>query len=334
MFAAVLKDKQKLSVEEIPLAPLKKNEVRVKVKYCGICGSDLGLYLKGERPGLILGHEFSGIIEETGKEVKTWKRGARVVINPLPFCGQCFQCRSGTTNLCAEGLTGIGLQMPGAFAQFCTVSSAMLYSLPPEMDFSSGALVEPAAVVLHAIRRSKIGIGDSAIILGAGPLGLIAVKFLKNMGINPLVVIEPDPRRAQIASDFGADHVFTKIDRQFLQNLLGNRGGSDVIFECSGTAPAINLALELVRPAGTVVLVGVSRVPLEITVRTIVVKEINLLGALAYTTDFQRAIQFLERKVISPKELVSEIVPLNEIDTAFNRCLGQGKPLKVLIEPN
>ena len=195
-------------------------------------------------------------------------------------------------------------------------------------------MVEPASIILRAIRRSKIGIGDSAIIFGAGPLGLITIKYLKNMGITPLVVIEPDPPRARLATEFGADHVFTKeVDRQFLENLFRVKGGSDVIFECSGTAPALNLSLEFVRPGGTGVLVGVSRVPLEVLRRSVVTKEINLLGALAYTTDFQQAIQFLERGVISPKELVSEIVPLKEIDAAFRRCLGQGKPLKVLVEP-
>lgn len=335
MLAAVLKDKQKLSVEEVSLTSLRGNEVRVKVKYCGICGSDLTRYVRGEYPGLILGHEVSGIIEETGKEVKTWKRGDRVVINPLPFCGQCFQCRSGATNLCAEGLTGIGLEMPGAFAQYCTVPSGMLCSLPPQMDFASGALVEPAAVILHAIRRSKISIGDSAVILGAGPLGLFTVKFLKNMGIIPVVVIEPDRPRARLATDFGADHVFTKeIDRPFLQNLWGIKGGCDVVFECSGTAPAVNLALELVHPAGTVVLVGVSKAPLEVYLRSVVTKEINILGTLGSTTEFQQAIQFLERGVISPKELLTEIVPLKDIDLVFRRCLGQEKPLKVLIDPN
>jgi 2-desacetyl-2-hydroxyethyl bacteriochlorophyllide A dehydrogenase len=253
----------------------------------------------------------------------------------MPFCKECFQCRSGATNLCAKGLKGIGLQMPGAFAQSCSVSEDMLYLLPPRMDFASGALVEPAAVIFHSIRRSGIGLGDSAIILGAGPLGLMAVKYLKNMGISPLVVIEPDPPRARLATDFGADHVFTKeVDRQFLQNLFGVKGGSDVIFECSGTGLAISLGLELVRPRGKVVLVGVSRIPLEILMRPVVTKEIDLLGVLAYTTDFQQAIQILERGVISPKEFVTEIVPLKEIEAAFRRCLGQGKPLKVLIEPN
>jgi len=335
MLAAVLKDKQKLSVEEVPFAALRENEVRIKVKYCGICGSDLGFFMRGDRPGSILGHEFSGTVEEIGKNISSWKRGDRVVINPLPSCGQCFQCRSGATNLCAKGLTGIGLEMAGAFAQYCTVPSGMLCPLPSQLDFAGGALAEPAAVVLHAIRISKIGIGDSAIILGAGPLGLMAVQLLKNMAITPLIVIEPDPIRAKIAKELGADHVLQKeINRSFLQKLLEIRGGSDVAFECSGTPPALNLALDLVRPAGTIVLVGVIRAPLDFMLRPIVVKEIKVLGSFGYTTEFQQAIEFLEKGVISAKNLVSEIVPLRDIELAFQRCLGSEKPLKVLVALN
>ncbi len=155
------------------------------------------------------------------------------------------------------------------------------------------------------------------------------------MGIHPLIMFEPDPQRAHLAGEFGADHVFSgEVDHQRLIELSGRRGGGDVVFECSGTSPAINLALKYVRPGGIIVSVGVSRVPSEVMLRLAVTKEVNLRGAMAYTTEFQQAIDFLERGVISPKQLVSEIVPLQEIDSAFQRCLGKGKPLKILIEPN
>lgn len=335
MLAAVLIGKQDLSVKEVPLGTVQESHVRVKVKYCGICGSDLHTYVLGENKGLILGHEFSAIIEETGNMVETWQKGDRVVINPLAFCGSCFQCRTGATNLCAKAVTGIGMQMAGAFAQYCLVSQDMLYSLPPNLDFATGALVEPLAVTLRAIRRSGIGLGDSAVILGAGPLGLMVVKCLKNMGIGALIVIEPDQSRALLAAEFGADYVFAPDeDRPLLDNSFLIKGGSDVVFECSGSSQSINLALELVHPGGTVVMVGINRVPVDFLRRKAVFEEITLLGTLAYTTtEFEQAIQLLERGFISSKDFVSEIVSLKEIDSAFRRLLSHGRPLKVLIEP-
>ncbi len=334
MLAAVLTDKKKLSLKETPLSSLEDHQVRIKVKYCGICGSDLSRYVYGLNPGLILGHEFSGVIEEIGNSVKTWKKGDRVVINPLPFCRNCYQCRSGAANLCSKALTGVGLEMPGAFAQFCTVTQDMIYSLPPNLDFASGTLVEPLAVVLRAIRRSKIAIGDSVVVFGAGPLGLMIVKCLQNMDISPLIVIEPDKSRASLVRNFGVDNVFMPDEsHRFLSKSFPTKGGSDVVFECSGVPQAMNIALEVVRPGGTIVMVGVNRKPADILMLNAVTKEIILLGTLAYSTEFEQAIQLLEREFLSSKDFISDIVPLKEIDSAFSRLLSEGKPLKVLVEP-
>jgi 2-desacetyl-2-hydroxyethyl bacteriochlorophyllide A dehydrogenase len=348
MKAARLKGARDVVLEEIPIPDISDTEVLIEVKYCGICGADLHAYrVAGFFPlGSYMGHEFSGVVAKVGNKVEGWKPGDRVVIFPGPQCGKCWACKHGFWSCCEHAMEAIGVftteTMPGAFAKFVRVPvpEKRLYPIPKELSFEAGALVEPLATSLHAVRISAFRPGDQTMVLGAGMIGLGVIAFLKNAGAGLIIVTEVIEKRKEVAKKLGADYVFSP---QKVSNLkeevlkLTNGLGVAQVFDCSGISRAFQSATEFVRPRGQIMLVGVITTEVSIIPININLHEIQLQGSWCYYPDeFPIVINFLKRGALPIKEIITSKTKLSDIvEQGFNKLLTPGHAeIKILVSPD
>ncbi|RMG55334.1 MAG: 2,3-butanediol dehydrogenase, partial [Bacteroidetes bacterium] len=289
MKAAVWYGKRDVRVEEVsePAAP-GPGQAKVKVHWCGICGSDLHEYdagpifipataphpLTGVQAPLILGHEFSGEVVEVGEGVREVKVGDRVTADACQYCGECYMCKMNRYSLCSS-LAFTGLMANGAFAEYVNVPAYTLYSLPPEMPSDVGALVEPLAVGIHAIRRAPVIQGDSVAVVGAGTIGLVTLQAARAAGASQVFVLEMAKARKEYAQKLGATAVIDPSETDPVAEVrrLTNGLGVDVAIECVGSEITGALALDLARVGGKVVLVGIFEKPSEIHFNNLVFYE-------------------------------------------------------------
>jgi (R,R)-butanediol dehydrogenase / meso-butanediol dehydrogenase / diacetyl reductase len=334
MRAATIKNKS-FVVSEVPVPQISSSEVLVKVEYCGICGTDVHRFAAGGlKDGVILGHEVLGYISKLGENVEGWKTGERVIIFPFDPCRKCRWCLEGNYHLCPQKYwIGLGTN-PGGFAEYLKVRPEMLLKVPDLLDDKAGALVEPLAVALHAVRNAKVKIGDSAVVIGAGPIGLLVLQGLQLSGISPIGILEIAKGRASTATRLGADIV---LDPQNIENsemmiqILGFE--PDIVFDCAGSVSTLQLAGELVTRGGSVVLVGVSMKPLQINALTWGGKELTMKGTVAYCNEFPLAIDLLAKGAINVNPFVENVIPLEEIDHMIEQLQTPNEYIKILVKP-
>ena len=350
MKAALLRGPQDVVLEEVPVPSVTDKEVLVEVKFCGICGTDVHSYETASvlRAGTYLGHEFSGIIAETGKDVKNLKVGDRVTVCPWYMCGECVACRHGFPQRCLYGHEkgiggGIGRQYAGGFARFVKIpepNRTRLFCLPLEVSFEEGAMVEPLAVAIHAIRTSAIKPGNSVAVLGVGPIGLGVVAFLRATGAGLIIsTYRSNEFRAELAKKLGADHTISvlglpNIGERVLE--LTDGLGVDVIFECSGVGEALVSALGFLKPGGQIILLGSITTPVEIIPFDFIPSELRVQGSNCYHYDeFPIAIDFLRRGLVNVSEMITSKINLeNIVEGGFKRLLKPGhQEIKVLVSP-
>jgi 2-desacetyl-2-hydroxyethyl bacteriochlorophyllide A dehydrogenase len=347
MKAAILKGPREVVLKEVPVPEISDDEVLVEVKYCGICGTDLHSF---EIPsffevGTYLGHEISGIVAEAGKKVKGWKSGDRVTVFPHYQCGECYSCRHGFMSCCERFMMGaIGCvtdeKLPGGFAKFIRVPipHRRLYSLPEEVSFEEGVLVEPLACSLHAIRMSAFRPGDPVMVLGAGPIGLGAIAFLKNAGAGLIIATEIIEKRAEVARKLGADYVFNPQETSNMQGKvleLTEGLGVAQVFECSGVTQAFQSVTEFLRPRGQIVLIGHITTEVPIIPLTLQFSEFQLQAVHAYGDEFPIVIESL-RKGVSPfSELITSRIKLsNIVKDGFEALLKpNNNEIKIIVAP-
>jgi 2-desacetyl-2-hydroxyethyl bacteriochlorophyllide A dehydrogenase len=346
MKAARLKGPKELILEEIPVPEIRDDEVLVEVKYCGICGTDVHCFeVPGIMPvGCFMGHEFSGVIAKVGNNVKGWQVGDRVVVFPSYYCGECYACRRGFSECCERLFESIGVftdkRMPGAFARFVRIPipEKRLYYLPKEVSFEEGALVEPLATSLHAIRISAYRPGDPTMVLGAGTIGLGVIAFLKNAGAGLITVTEVNEKRTEVAKQLGADYVFNpqkvpNLKEEVLRLTYGL--GVAQVFDCSGVPQAFRSALSFLRPRGQVILVGIIQKEVPIVPFDFNPGEFQLQGSMVYSDEFPIVIDLLKEGAIPAKKLITSKVKLsNIVEKGFNKLLQSGHAeIKILISP-
>jgi 2-desacetyl-2-hydroxyethyl bacteriochlorophyllide A dehydrogenase len=318
------------------------DEALVRVKAAGICGSDLHYYSEG-RSGVfqpikpfILGHEFSGFIEHF--EGQAFRKGENVVIEPAVPCFRCSYCRQGRYNLCQKlRFIGTAASIPhidGGFAEYCRVPLEALHVIPEGLAFRQAALAEPLSVALHAARRSCIGPGEKAMILGAGPIGLLTALVVILRGSVEPIVVDSVESRLQAASAIGAYPVnFEKNDVLEIVKSLTDSQGVDVVFEASGSPQALPAAIKAVRRGGRIILVGnLPNESISAPLADVVAKEIDIRGTLRYTNTFNAAITLLWRRLIPVDKIVTHTFDLKDIREAFDTALS-GNALKVIIAP-
>ncbi|MGD1062944.1 MAG: alcohol dehydrogenase catalytic domain-containing protein [Terracidiphilus sp.] len=320
---------------DVPLPALGENEALVKVEACGFCGSDLsivaGVHPRARGP-LTLGHEFCGTITDINSSSSSFQRGDFVTAIPLISCGQCYACRNGMPHVCRT-LKLYGFDVDGAMAEFVRLPVSSLLKLPPTMSSFAGAVIEPLAVAVHGVSLAPIDMARTAVIMGAGPIGLLTALVAKSRDVPTVLISDVLPFRLALARKLGLRAVAAgeELRNAVIEETSGD--GSDLVFECAGNSATGKAMTELVRSRGTIVNLGVFKRPVEIDMQAVNFKEIILRGSRVYTRrDFESAIHLAEN--IPVREVVTHSFPLIEVQAAFD-CFRNGADVcKVLIVPN
>jgi 2-desacetyl-2-hydroxyethyl bacteriochlorophyllide A dehydrogenase len=322
MKAAVFKQKNLLVVEDVPDPKPAEDEIVLKVSYCAICGSDLHRYCYGMMsPGTIMGHEYSGVVAEVGKNVKGLKVGDRVT-----RCGGKVNLGRDLPNFpprYSAKERGLLPQRPGAYAQYLATPQDMVMKLPDTISDLEASLVEPLTVALHMVRTSNIRLGDQTVVLGAGPIGLFAQQCAGLAGALKVFVSEVNPARQKAASDLGASQVFdpTKID--LVKEIVKRTEiGADIAFECAGAKPTLQQALELVRMGGRVMVVSLAWEQVDCLPVEWVGREVELKACYAHlNSEWLISLALMAEKKIQTKAIITQVIDLKEIQAAFQELL-------------
>jgi (R,R)-butanediol dehydrogenase / meso-butanediol dehydrogenase / diacetyl reductase len=339
MPAAVYRGSGVVAVEDRPVRRPGPGEVLVEVGHCGICGSDL--HLIAERlgtTGTVLGHEYSGIVAALGEGVTGWAAGDEVVGGPAPRCGQCRRCMEGQPSQCEVRRRVMTDGHDGAFARFILVDARALVRIPEGLGRREAALAEPLAVALHGITRSRIEPGDTAMVMGAGPIGALTVSALLARGLGTVTVVEPAPPRKALARALGAEVLdpeelptFPMWEPEEMSPLA-----VDVVLECSGNKAAMQAGLHQLRRGGRMVLVGAGMQPPSFDPNRILLNELTVTGSFVYDADgFERALELLSTPGAIPTEVLidSDDVGLDRVGEAVRRLAAGETAGKVMVAP-
>ena len=335
MKAVVYVEPGRLEIEERPLPAPLPEEALVRVSHVGICGSDLLLWEGGfdrVTPPVIVGHEFSGVIEDPNG-APDLSAGDRVVVEPLIACGECALCVTGDYNACVRlGLYGI--DRDGAAASHVAVSWGRIHHIPASLSLRHAALAEPTAVACHMVSRAEVSSGSTVLVVGGGPIGVLVAAVCRTRGAARVVVSEPGDDRRERASETGAETFDPRSGTP--ASLLGeDAAGFDVAFELTGVEAGLASAVEACRPKGTVLLGGLPHKPIPLSVSTAVLKELTLRGSRVYRAeDVEQAIALLAANEIPAEFLITREVPLERsLEDAYVRLRDLRTDMKILITP-
>ena len=331
------KDENDIELREIPEPIPQVNEVKVKVEATGICGTDLYGY-SAVKPPVVLGHETAGIVTEIGKEVQGIKIGDRVTTETTAYiCGKCKYCQNKEYNLCTHR-KGLGSAVDGAFAQYFVIRKESIRHIPSHIDFISASLFEPLSCATHAvIEQANLLKGETALILGPGPFGLLTAQVAQTLGARVIIVgIKGDEKRLSLAKNLGIDLIFN-IKKKDLENYLSNiiiENGIDVIFECSGSIAAVKYGLKIIRKGGRFIQAGIVRQQIELNFNELLFnKELTLIGSRTQKpSSWDKAIQLVDERKVNLGKLVSDVLPLSNWKEGFKRA-REKTSVKVVLQP-
>lgn len=319
MKAAVYHGKEDVRVEEVPLRKLAANEVRIRVKYCGVCGTDIHIY-QGDggsfevNPPLIPGHEFSGVVSEVGEDVTQVKVGDHVSGDPNDMCGECYFCKSGRQNFCTNNI-GIGTTQDGGFAEYVVMREKQVYKVPKDMDFMVAAMTEPIACCLHGMDLCKIRLGSTVLVMGGGPIGMIMLQLAKQAGASKVILSEPVQEKREMALRLGATKTINPLEED-IDKVLGEYSDNvDVVIECVGSTRTQADAIRLAGKGGVVMFFGLASPEDSFPLKPddVFKKELTITSSFINPYTFDRAIQVLSTGQIELKELITTIVSLDEL---------------------
>ena len=337
MKSVAIKEARKFEIKEIEEPISNGKNVIIDVTKSGICGSDIHYWEAGDPVGLVMGHEFCGIVTDPGAR-DDLKVGDRVTALPISPCGHCEACLKGNPQFCLETWTyavGLALTNPGAYTKKTAIRPDMVIKVPDNINDNEVAMVEPTAVGLHAIHLADIKVGARVLVIGGGIIGLVSAMFAKKEGASYVAVSETNKARGDKSVKLGvADEWIDATDANFVA-IAGSKQ-FDFVIDCCGNSPAVSSALMAVKPGGTIVLVGVSLGPVTIPTVVGVLHELTLKGAIAYTKEeFQTCIDLMASKLIDVNKFVDDVVSLEEVQDAYERLTsGTDDAVKILIDPN
>ena len=324
-----------IDVREETAPPPAAGEVQIAVAYAGICGTDLHIF-HGDMDGrvsapAVIGHEMSGTVAAVGEGVTGWSVGDPVTVMPLDWDGTCPACRAGHQHIC-QNLVFVGIDSPGALQGRWNVRADLLVPLPDGLSLAHAALVEPVAVAVHDVRRSGLVAGDTAVVFGGGPIGVLIAVVARDAGADVLVV-EPDAGRRTTIEGLGLRAVDpTSTGLTALVEEWTGGAGADVVFEVSGAGPAVLSATDVAKVRGTVVVVAIHPQPKPVNLQRVFWRELTILGARVYQrTDFECAVELLAAGVVPADDVITRVVPLAEVAEAF-AALESGRAMKILVD--
>lgn len=338
MKAANIYGSRDIRVEEVTIPELKEGMVVVKVAFAGICGSDIHEYLGGPYPirtQSVIGHEFSGTVTEIGEGVTTVKIGDRVAIEPIISCGHCICCKKGYINLCTAR-EGYGYTESGGFAQYAVVKQENVFQLPDHMSLELGALVEPTAVAVHAVRQSQLKLGDTAAIFGAGPIGLLLLQSVKAAGASQIFIVEVSEERRKKALELGATYALNPIDTD-IKHFINEKtnGGVNVAYDAAGVQATFSSSVATVQPGGEYKVVSLWEKPVTFHPNAIVIPEIKVSGSYAYSNLFPEVIRLLAGGIIDGNAIITSFITLEEIvKQGFEVLTTDHKQCKIFVDMN
>ena len=343
MQALVLKHFRDLQLCEVDPPELGPSDVLIQVKACGICGSDVHGYdgSTGRRiPPLIMGHEAAGLVAKIGTEVRSVSVGDRVTFDSTVSCGTCRFCSTGDVNLCDHrqvlGVSCDEYRRNGAFAEFVAVPEHILYPLPDTFAFEEAALIEAVSIAVHAAKITGIQPGSTAVVIGAGMIGLLAIQAFRVFGCTTVLAVDLEQGRLDVARSLGADETYLATDPDLLAKLRAATSGygPDIAVEVVGAQKSILTAVESVRRGGTVTLIGNLAPLVEIPLQTVVTRQLRLLGSCASAGEYRECIELMASGAIDVHPLISAVAPLREGAAWFDRLYAREPGLmKVILQP-
>ncbi|MFJ7839673.1 2,3-butanediol dehydrogenase [Lysinibacillus sphaericus] len=336
-----------IRVENIEEPSIASGKVKIKVHWTGICGSDLHEYAAGpifipvEQPHsiskdiapIVMGHEFSGEVVEIGEGVTKVKIGDAVVVEPILSCGECAACKKGKYNICKQlgfhGLSGGG----GGLSEYTVVDDHMVHKMPAGLSYEQGALVEPAAVALHAVRQSKLKAGDKAAVFGTGPIGLLVIEALRASGASEIYAVELSAERAAKAMELGATAVINPQDEDAVERLHAlTNGGVDVAFEVTGVPVVLQQAIDSTTFEGETIIVSIWESSASIQPNNIVLSERTVKGIIAYRDIFPAVMELMTKGYFPADKLVTKRIGLDDVVTeGFEALMKEKNHIKILV---
>lgn len=343
MKALLLSEYKKLTLTDMPMPTIGAGDVLIKVKACGICGSDIHGWdgSTGRRvPPLVMGHEASGEIAEVGASVQGWKLGDRVTFDSTVSCGHCYFCQRGEINLCENrqvlGVSCAEFRRHGAFAEYVTVPQNILYSLPDGFPFHYAAMIEAVSIAVHAVNLTPMQLGASVVVVGSGMIGLLVVQTLRLAGYGQIIAVDLEDSKLALAKTLGADVGLNPKTTDIVKAVqdLTNGRGADVAIEVVGAAKTIETAIMAVKKGGAVTLVGNISPRVEIPLQVVVSRQIRLQGSAASSGEFPQCIDLLARGAIKVDPIISALAPLEDGASWFERLYANEPGLmKVVLQP-
>jgi len=339
MKSAIFYGVKDLQVKETQIREPRHNEVTIRVKSCGVCGTDLHIFSGAEgaatcTPPTILGHEFSGIISEVGSDITEFHPGDRVCVDPNDMCGECYYCKTGSAHFC-ENMIGIGTTTDGGFAEYCTVNQKQVYKMGEEMSFEEGAMAEPISCCLHGIDLTGIKAGDTVMIIGGGTIGQIMLQLAHNCGASTLIMVEPIHEKRELAMKLGADiaidpfheSVPDVLQKYAIQNV-------NATIECVGLKSTMIDAVQYAGKGGTAMLFGLSDPVCQIPLAPfdLFKREVSVKASFINPYTYQRAVDLLKAKKINVKDLITDTLSLSDIQCVFTDDAYR-KSGKIIIKP-
>ncbi|TWU04661.1 galactitol-1-phosphate 5-dehydrogenase [Stieleria varia] len=343
MKALLLTEYKTMEVTDVAEPEVGADDVLVQVQACGICGSDIHGYdgSTGRRiPPLVMGHEAAGVVVSTGDNVTDLQPGDRVTFDSMVSCGRCDFCREGNGNLCDNrmvlGVSCGEYRRHGAFAERISVPRRIVYRIPDTLAFEHAALVEAVSVAVHAVNVTPIKLGDTAVVVGAGMIGLLTLQAARAAGATQIIAVDLNDKRLGVAKELGADHILRGDQCDVAQAVrdLTDGKGANVALEVVGATPTIVTAIESVRKGGHVTLVGNVSPKIELPLQSVVTREISLQGTCGCNGEYPQCIDLMARGVINVEPLITAKISLADSPEWFKRLYeGDPEQMKVVVCP-
>jgi 2-desacetyl-2-hydroxyethyl bacteriochlorophyllide A dehydrogenase len=323
MRALVYNGPKDIRVEDVEVPEIGDTDVLIKIKYCGVCGTDIHIY-SGDggafevTPPLIMGHEFSGIVEKVGAKVTKVKAGDLVTVDPNNMCGECYYCKNAMEQFC-EHVIGVGTTTDGGFAQYQVVCEKQVFKFKEGMDPLTASMTEPVSCCLHGIDLCNIKLGDEVLVIGGGPIGLIMLQLAKMAGASKIVLSEPVAEKREMGLKLGADLVINPLEENLQAVLSENCRNINVVIECVGNVRTIDSAIQCAGKGATVMMFGLTGpgTNLNIDPEVIFKKELKLTSSFINPYTFERSIAILESGKLNVTEMISDVIPLVDCVKAF-----------------